>query len=126
MTLPPVSKQKPTRSKFYFCNNATLAISNTRKNTDKKFSYIEAFLTIDEIKNHKQELKYLRGSTDKISLNQLSIFYSTIKSNKNYKPFFKKRIRDNINLIHYNFYSKVSLILLIYFVGYKVKNWLKK
>lgn len=125
MTPPPAFKQKPCRSKFYFCNNATVVVGYTRQGIDNKFSYIEAFLTIDEIKNHKQELKYLRDRANKISLNKLSIFYCAIKDKKNSKQFFKKKIKAEINSIKCNFFSKVSPILLVYFIRYKLKRILK-
>lgn len=128
MTLPPKPKQKPVRNKFYFCDNATVAIENTKIFTDKP-AYIEGFMSIDEIKNHKQTLKLLRYGIDKISLIDISNIYNAIGKSRQRKvinKIFRSAIRDNIVSFDYNFNSLISIPILLYYFRYRLKAFLKK
>ncbi len=115
------------RSKFYFNNNPAFAIKNTSIYTNK-IVYIEGFMSAEHIKKHKQVLKLLRDSADKIPLKEISNLYISIKNPSQIKAinfaFNKIIIRNNINSIKFSWDADIKILL--YYFRYKLKSFFKK
>lgn len=119
----------------YNRHNTTVEYQNMKEQQSMAYlirkEYIEFYLGSKLSDIYHQELSFLSGSMqNKIQLKSLNNFYTAIdKKNRNKANsmwlIFQKAMRNNIHLINYNF-EKVTLSFFIYYLKYKLKNWLEK